>query len=118
VGAGLSAATAHELASLGATVVVIGQAAKVMEIITRAKFEKSGQRVNEPVLKQMSGAIERQSAGSRRRFTVARGCGMTASSIRATPARFCLLALLSLQKPARVSYIQTHLELVRFVILA
>ena len=36
------------------------QAAKVMEIITRAKFEKSGQGVNEPVLKQMSEAIERQ----------------------------------------------------------
>ncbi|MGO9543385.1 MAG: acyl-CoA carboxylase subunit beta [Rhodomicrobium sp.] len=35
------------------------QAAKVMEIVTRAKFEKSG-TVNEPVLKQMSEAIERQ----------------------------------------------------------
>ena len=31
-----------------------------MEMITRAKFEKSGQGVNEPVLKQMSEAIERQ----------------------------------------------------------
>ena len=36
------------------------QAAKVMEIITRAKFEKSGQGVNEAVLKQMSQAIEQQ----------------------------------------------------------
>jgi geranyl-CoA carboxylase beta subunit len=35
------------------------QAAKVMEIVTRAKFEKSG-GANEPVLKQMSEAIERQ----------------------------------------------------------
>ncbi len=45
-----------------ARVAVMGgpQAAKVMEIITRAKFEKSGQGVNEPVLKQMSEAIERQ----------------------------------------------------------
>jgi geranyl-CoA carboxylase beta subunit len=44
-----------------ARVAVMGgaQAAKVMEIITRAKFEKSG-HVNEPVLKQMSEAIERQ----------------------------------------------------------
>ncbi len=44
-----------------ARVAVMGgpQAAKVMEIITRAKFEKLGQ-VNEPVLKQMSEAIERQ----------------------------------------------------------
>jgi geranyl-CoA carboxylase beta subunit len=44
-----------------ARVAVMGgpQAAKVMEIITRAKFEKSG-TVNEPVLKQMSEAIERQ----------------------------------------------------------
>ncbi len=36
------------------------QAAKVMEIITRAKFEKTPAGVNEPVLKQMSGAIESQ----------------------------------------------------------
>lgn len=45
-----------------ARVAVMGgpQAAKVMEIITRAKFEKSGQGVNETVLKQMSDAIERQ----------------------------------------------------------
>ena len=45
-----------------ARVAVMGgpQAAKVMEIITRAKFEKSGVGVNEPVLKQMSEAIERQ----------------------------------------------------------
>ena len=45
-----------------ARVAVMGgpQAAKVMEIITRAKFEKSGQGVNEPVLKQMSEAIESQ----------------------------------------------------------
>ena len=45
-----------------ARVAVMGgpQAAKVMEIITRAKFEKSGQGVDEPVLKQMSEAIERQ----------------------------------------------------------
>lgn len=44
-----------------ARVAVMGgpQAAKVMEIITRAKFEKAGQ-ANEPVLKQMSEAIERQ----------------------------------------------------------
>jgi geranyl-CoA carboxylase beta subunit len=44
-----------------ARVAVMGgpQAAKVMEIITRAKYEKAGQ-VNEPVLKQMSEAIERQ----------------------------------------------------------
>ena len=45
-----------------ARVAVMGgqQAAKVMDMITRAKFEKSGQGVNEPVLKQMSEAIERQ----------------------------------------------------------
>jgi geranyl-CoA carboxylase beta subunit len=45
-----------------ARVAVMGgpQAAKVMEIITRAKFEKSSEGVNEPVLKQMSEAIERQ----------------------------------------------------------
>ena len=45
-----------------ARVAVMGgpQVATVMEIITRAKFEKSGKRVNEPVLKQMSEAIERQ----------------------------------------------------------
>ncbi len=45
-----------------ARVAVMGgpQAAKVMDIITRAKFEKSGQGMNEPVLKQMSEAIERQ----------------------------------------------------------
>jgi geranyl-CoA carboxylase beta subunit len=44
-----------------ARVAVMGgpQAAKVMEIVTRAKFEKSG-GANEPVLKQMSEAIERQ----------------------------------------------------------
>jgi geranyl-CoA carboxylase beta subunit len=44
-----------------ARVAVMGgpQAAKVMEIITRAKYEKAGQ-VNEPVLEQMSEAIERQ----------------------------------------------------------
>ncbi|MGO9172331.1 MAG: acyl-CoA carboxylase subunit beta [Rhodomicrobium sp.] len=44
-----------------ARIAVMGgpQAAKVMEIVTRAKFEKSG-TVNEPVLKQMSEAIERQ----------------------------------------------------------
>ena len=36
---------------------------------------------------------------------------MTASSIRATLARFCLFALRSPQKPTRVSCIQTHLEL-------
>ena len=41
-GSGIGRCTAHELASLGATVVVIGQAAKVMEIITRAKFENRG----------------------------------------------------------------------------
>lgn len=45
-----------------ARIAVMGgqQAAKVMEIITRAKFQKSGQEMNEPVLKQMSEAIERQ----------------------------------------------------------
>ncbi len=45
-----------------ARIAVMGgpQAAKVMEIITRAKFEKSAQGVNEPVLKQMSDAIKRQ----------------------------------------------------------
>ncbi len=45
-----------------ARVAVMGglQAAKVMEIITRAKFEKMGQGVNEPVLKQMGQAIEKQ----------------------------------------------------------
>ncbi len=44
-----------------ARIAVMGgaQAAQVMEIITRAKFGKLGQ-VNEPVLKQMSEAIERQ----------------------------------------------------------
>ncbi|WKW51966.1 acyl-CoA carboxylase subunit beta [Rhodomicrobium lacus] len=44
-----------------ARVAVMGgpQAAKVMEIITRAKFEKAG-GVNEPVLKQMAQAIEAQ----------------------------------------------------------
>jgi geranyl-CoA carboxylase beta subunit len=44
-----------------ARIAVMGgpQAAKVMEIVTRAKFEKAG-TVNEPVLKQMSEAIERQ----------------------------------------------------------
>jgi geranyl-CoA carboxylase beta subunit len=44
-----------------ARIAVMGgpQAAKVMEIVTRAKFEKSG-GANEPVLKQMSEAIERQ----------------------------------------------------------
>ncbi|HZV21295.1 MAG TPA: carboxyl transferase domain-containing protein, partial [Hyphomicrobiales bacterium] len=44
-----------------ARIAVMGgaQAAKVMEIVTRSKFEKEGQ-VNEPVLKQMSEAIERQ----------------------------------------------------------
>jgi geranyl-CoA carboxylase beta subunit len=44
-----------------ARIAVMGgpQAAKVMEIVTRAKFEKTG-GANEPVLKQMSEAIERQ----------------------------------------------------------
>jgi geranyl-CoA carboxylase beta subunit len=44
-----------------ARIAVMGgpQAAKVMEIVTRAKFAKSG-GANEPVLKQMSEAIERQ----------------------------------------------------------
>jgi geranyl-CoA carboxylase beta subunit len=44
-----------------ARIAVMGgpQAAKVMEIVTRAKFEKSG-GASEPVLKQMSEAIERQ----------------------------------------------------------
>jgi geranyl-CoA carboxylase beta subunit len=44
-----------------ARIAVMGgpQAAKVMDIVTRAKFEKSG-GANEPVLKQMSEAIERQ----------------------------------------------------------
>jgi geranyl-CoA carboxylase beta subunit len=44
-----------------ARIAVMGgpQAAKVMEIVTRAKFEKSGE-ANEPVLRQMSEAIERQ----------------------------------------------------------
>jgi geranyl-CoA carboxylase beta subunit len=44
-----------------ARIAVMGgrQAAKVMEIVTRAKFEKSG-GVSEPVLKQMTEAIERQ----------------------------------------------------------
>jgi geranyl-CoA carboxylase beta subunit len=44
-----------------ARIAVMGgpQAAKVMEIVTRAKFEKSG-GANEPVLKQTPEAIERQ----------------------------------------------------------
>jgi len=45
-----------------ARIAVMGgaQAAKVMEIVTRAKFENAGQPVDGKVLKQMSEAIERQ----------------------------------------------------------